>query len=98
MKHATTDINSSFSYEAIKRLLDILFSLILIVIFLPVMCLVAIAIKFDSSGPIFADTPSRVGKNGKHFKMFKFRSMVKNAHELLREDPKFAKMCIRDRY
>lgn len=92
MKHVTSGIKRSLRYEAIKRLLDIFFSLILIFLFLPVMLLVVIAIKFDSSGPIFADTPSRVGKSGKYFKMYKFRSMIKNAHELLREDPKFARL------
>lgn len=86
------EIKKSKSYEVIKRIIDIFSSLILIIVFLPVMAVVAIAIKIDSSGPIFADTPSRVGKNGKLFKMHKFRSMIRNAHELLREDPKFAKL------
>lgn len=86
------EIKKGLKYEAIKRLLDILFSSILIIIFLPVMLVVATAIKIDSRGPIFADTPSRVGKNGMHFKMYKFRSMIRNAHELLREDPKFVKL------
>lgn len=51
--------------------------------------LTAVVIKLDSPGPIFADTPQRVGKDGKPFKMYKFRSMVANAHELLRQDPEF---------
>ena len=86
------EIKKSLWYEETKRLIDILFSFILIIVFFPVMIVVAIAIKLNTPGPIFADTPSRVGKNGKLFKMYKFRSMVKNAHELLREDPKFAKL------
>lgn len=80
------------SYEIIKRLMDIFFSLILLIIFLPVVIVVAIAIKLDSSGPILADTPERVGKNGRLFRMYKFRSMVQNAHEILRENPKFSKL------
>lgn len=44
----------------------------------------------NSRGPILADTPERVGKNGKRFKMYKFRSMIQNAHEMLRFDPQFA--------
>lgn len=67
-----------------------IFSLILLIIFLPVIFIVTLAIKMDTPGPIFADTPERVGKNGSPFKMFKFRSMVQNAHEMLREDPEFS--------
>lgn len=51
--------------------------------------MVALAIKLDSVGPILADTPMRVGKNGKLFRMYKFRSMIANAHDILRTDPKF---------
>jgi lipopolysaccharide/colanic/teichoic acid biosynthesis glycosyltransferase len=86
------EIKKSPLYEVTKRLLDITFSFILLIFFSPIMFLVAIAIRLDTPGPILADTPSRVGKNGKLFKMYKFRSMIRNAHELLREDPKFAKL------
>lgn len=85
------EIKKSLFYETAKRVMDILFSSILIIIFSPVVLLVTIAIKLDSKGPILADTPERVGKNGKLFKMHKFRSMIQNAHEILRENPKFTK-------
>ncbi len=75
-----------------KRLVDILCALILLILFAPIMFAVAIAIKFDSKGPVFADTPSRVGNGGRRFKMFKFRSMVENAHRMLREDPQFKQL------
>ncbi len=75
-----------------KRLMDLILGIILTLFFLPICLLIAILIKLDSSGPVFADTPSRVGKNGKRFKMFKFRSMIKNAHQMLREDPKFKEL------
>ncbi len=84
------EIKKSLFYEFLKRGIDILFSALLIILFSPIILLVAIAIKLDSKGPVLADTPERVGKNGKLFKMYKFRSMVENAHELLRENPKFA--------
>lgn len=74
--------------SGIKRFLDVFSSAILIVCFSPFALLIAFLIKIDSNGPVFADTPERVGKNGKYFKMFKFRSMVANAHMLLRHDPK----------
>jgi lipopolysaccharide/colanic/teichoic acid biosynthesis glycosyltransferase len=79
-------------YEIIKRIIDLVFSFILILLFLPIFIIVAIAIKLESAGPVFADTPKRVGKKGKTFKMYKFRSMVQNAHTLLREDPHYAKL------
>lgn len=79
-------------YEAAKRILDIIFALVLLIIFSPIIIIVVIAIKITSPGPILADTPHRVGKNGKQFKMYKFRSMVQNAHEILREHPDFAKL------
>lgn len=77
-------------FEVVKRTLDIFLSSVLIILFLPVIVLVTVAIKLDSKGPVFADTPERVGKNGTLFKMYKFRSMIENAHELLRESPKFS--------
>jgi lipopolysaccharide/colanic/teichoic acid biosynthesis glycosyltransferase len=85
-----TEIKKSGFYEITKRLMDIVFSLILILIFSPVILLVSICIKLDSKGPILADTPPRVGKAGRNFKMYKFRSMIANAHEMLRHNPKYS--------
>lgn len=79
-------------YEIFERLIDIVFSIILIIFFLPAIIIIAIAIKLDSKGPILAETPQRVGKYGKHFKMYKFRSMVENAHEMLRGNPEYSKL------
>jgi len=79
-------------YTISKRCIDILGSLVIGIVFLPVCFITAIAIKLDSQGPVFADTPERVGKDGKPFKLFKFRSMIINAHQLLRKDPKMAKL------
>lgn len=86
------EVKKSLLYEWTKRLIDISFAVILLIIFSPIIIFVAIAIKFTSRGPILADTPERVGENGKLFKMYKFRSMVQNAHEILRENPDFAKL------
>lgn len=86
------EIKKSLLYEVIKRTIDVIFSTILFAIFSPVVAMVAILIKLDTKGPIFADTPERVGRGGKLFKMFKFRSMIQNAHELLRENPEYARL------
>ncbi len=80
------------SYIIIKRLIDIFGSMILGIFFLPICIVTAISIWVDSPGPIFADTPQRVGKDGRLFKLYKFRSMVVNAHEKLRSDPQLAKL------
>ncbi len=72
-----------------KRMIDVLLSIILLILFSPLCILAAFAIKINSPGPVFADVPERVGRNGKKFKMYKFRSMIINAHQLLRADPRF---------
>ena len=79
-------------YRTTKRIIDIIGSFLISLVFLPISIATAIAIKIDSPGPIFADTPERVGKDGKLFKLYKFRSMVVNAHQMLRKDPKMAKL------
>ena len=87
-----TEIKKSDFYEFVKRLMDIVFCLLLIVLFSPLMLIIAVAIKLDSKGPILADVPERVGNRGKLFKMYKFRSMIENAHEMLRENPRFSNL------
>lgn len=76
----------------LKRIIDIVGSIFLLIIFFPIYLLTIIAIKIDSKGPILADVPERVGQFGKKFKMLKFRSMIVNAHYLLRRDKKFKKL------
>lgn len=75
-------------YDFSKRLLDIVGSTVAIIVLSPLFLIVAIAIKLDSIGPVLADTPNRVGRNGKLFRMYKFRSMVQNAQEVLAANPK----------
>lgn len=65
----------------VKRMFDIIFSLLAIIITSPVMLLTVVAIKLDSPGPaLFKQV--RVGKNGRHFKIWKFRSMYVDAEEM----------------
>lgn len=67
-----------------KRIFDIIMSIIGLVFLLPVFIIIIIAIKLDSKGPaIFVQ--ERIGKNGKLFKFYKFRSMVENADDVLFE-------------
>ena len=68
-------------YEAIKRLIDIICSFVGILVLSPLFIIIAIIIKFTSKGPVFF-SQKRVGRNGKEFDMYKFRSMVVNAEEL----------------
>lgn len=86
------EIRKNKWHEIMERLIDIVFSIVLIIFFLPSIIIIAIAIRLDSKGPILADTPQRVGKKGKLFNMYKFRSMVEDAHEMLRKNPKYSKL------
>lgn len=79
-------------YEITKRTIDIIGSIFLLVLFSPILLATTTAIKLTSPGPIMADTPKRVGRKGKLFYPYKFRSMILNAHLLLRKDPRFMKL------
>ena len=65
----------------LKRLFDICFSLILMLLLLPIFVILAILIKFDSNGPVFY-RQKRITKYGKEFGIFKFRTMIINADKL----------------
>ncbi len=79
-------------YEIEKRILDIIISLIAIIVFSPIFIVIAILVKISSQGPVWAPMPKRVGKNGKLFFMYKFRSMFENAHQMLRQDPQYKEL------
>ncbi len=69
-----------FSYF-LKRLIDVLVSATALLIALPFFIALGIAIRLESRGPVIF-TQKRVGKDGRHFKFFKFRSMVPDAEKL----------------
>jgi lipopolysaccharide/colanic/teichoic acid biosynthesis glycosyltransferase len=80
----------------IKRIFDFLVSLFGLIIFFPLFLIIAILIKLDSEGPVFY-RGERIGKDGKPFRIFKFRTMVKNAEELggpstSADDPRLTKI------
>ena len=75
-------IKSRFVYHGIKRIFDIVAATCGIVLLSPLMIIIAVLIKTEDHGPIFYKQV-RVGKNGKTFKMYKFRSMFVNADKML---------------
>lgn len=83
--------------KKIKRIMDIVISIIILIITLPIILITSIAIKFESKGPIFYKQ-DRSGLNGKVFKIIKFRSMKSNAEKLsgpvwsTKDDPRITKV------
>lgn len=74
-----------WAYRFIKRAFDVLFSAFVLVGFSWLFFIVAVAIKIDDpKGPVFF-AQERVGRNGKTFRMYKFRSMCTNAEKRLAE-------------
>ncbi len=65
----------------VKRAIDIVFSAIALVFLAPIFFICGLIIKADSKGPIFVRL-ERMGDEGKSFKLYKFRSMVKDAHKM----------------
>lgn len=68
----------------IKRTIDIILSFIALVALSPIFLIIAICIKTESKGPVFF-VHKRIGKNGKKIGLYKFRSMVSNAEELIKQ-------------
>lgn len=75
------------SYDISKRALDIIVALILAVVFLPIWLVVPFLIVLSSPGPIVY-RHKRVGKDGRSFNMYKFRSMVVDADDILHKHDK----------
>mgnify|MGYP001220281282 CR=1 FL=1 len=83
-------------YSYVKRLLDILFSLLALPIAIPIVFIFAIIIKIESTGPAFF-LQERVGLRGKYFKIIKLRSMkvnaeVNGAQWATKNDPRITKV------
>lgn len=79
-------------YWTVRRTQDVILSVLALAVLWPLMLLTAVAIVLDSpgAGPIFAQT--RVGRDGKTFTFYKFRSMCPNAEEKLEELMKYNEM------
>ena len=85
-------LKSGRAYWALRRGQDIFFSALALIVLSPLMLFVALIIVIDSpgAGPIFTQT--RVGRDGREFRLFKFRTMVPNAEQKLKELLKFNEM------
>lgn len=68
----------------VKRFVDLTLGIALGALALPLMLAIAAAIRVDSAGPVLF-RPTRVGRHGKHFAMYKFRTMVTGADQRLHE-------------
>ena len=70
-----------------KRILDIIIASVMLIVFSPIMLIIAIAIKIEDGGPIFF-VQKRTGLNGSNFNMYKFRSMVveNDVHDFKKEN------------
>ncbi|MFC1649118.1 sugar transferase [Patescibacteria group bacterium] len=78
-------------YKPIKRVFDVFGACILLIIFSPIIVITTILIRASSRGSALFKN-QRVGKDGKEFTHYKFRSMIVNAHEIMKTDPKFKKL------
>ena len=78
---ATTQSELSFEQKFVKRLIDIVLSGIGLIVASPIMLIEAIAIKIEDGGPVLFKQ-DRITKNGKMFKVLKFRTMVVDADKM----------------
>jgi lipopolysaccharide/colanic/teichoic acid biosynthesis glycosyltransferase len=86
-------------YDYIKRIMDIVGGIVGLILFGPVMLATATWIKIVSpKGPVFVEAAERVGKGGKGFPMFKFRTMIPNAQEWLKQHPDLYKQYQENSY
>lgn len=87
---------TNYTIDSMRRLLDILVSTAALVLLAPLLLIIAVAIRIDSPGnPIYLGW--RVGANGRHFRMWKFRTMVEGAARLgaiitNRKDPRITRL------
>ncbi|MBS9338872.1 sugar transferase [Fructobacillus sp. M2-14] len=85
-------------YRLPKRILDIVVSIVALVVFSPVFLVIAIWIRLSKGTSHVFYSQDRVGQNGKHFKIYKFQSMVDNADEILRSNKKLYQKFVQNGY
>ena len=84
VKKYTEILKGKKIYLKIKRIMDVILATIGLIILLPIFLIIGIAIKIESKGPVFFKH-ARIGKNGQIIKIYKFRSMVQNAEDLIKK-------------
>ena len=77
-------VRESKAYRVSKRIFDLLLACVALVLLVPIIPLIVVMIKLDTPGPVFF-RQNRVGKNGRIFKFYKFRSMHTDAEKRKRE-------------
>lgn len=82
---------------AFKRLVDVLGATLLLALLCPVFGVVALAIKLSSTGQVLFQQ-ERLGQGARRFRMYKFRTMVANAEEILKEDPVLYKRYVENNF
>jgi len=92
----STDMRERDLGEVLKRLLDVVAAAVGLVVLSPLMAAIALAIRWDSPGPVFYRA-KRVGRGGKLFLMYKFRTMVVDAEKMgpsitVKDDPRITRV------
>ena len=98
VSHQFGEVRNKASYLFFKRLFDISIALVGMIVLVTVTIILAIFYRFGKNkGKIFF-SQERIGLNGKRFKIYKYRSMVENAQEILKRDEKLYQKYIENSY
>ncbi len=79
-------------YIQFKRVFDIFFSIIILVISIPLLIIISLLIWVRDKGNVFVKDPLRIGRGGGEFRMYKFRTMIPNAHKEILYNPKYKEL------
>lgn len=80
----------SLFYLIVKRICDIVLASLILMLTFPLFVLISVLVRLDSRGPVFFKRRV-IGKNGCYFDMFKFRSMVEDAEQILEQSEELKK-------
>lgn len=83
---------SKMFYKIFKRFFDIIFSVLLLILTFPLLLFVGFLVWIYDKGEIFVKDPLRLGFSRREFRMYKFRSMIPNAHQEILNNPKYSEL------